>query len=65
MIIDNKKIRKDDDMDSIDYSKIDKECIELVRFFNEYGLKTQFSCKGHNENKLNSYFIIFDKIARE
>ena len=44
----------------INYSDIDNECIDLVKWFNENGLPTIYSCQGHEENKLNTYHIIFD-----
>ena len=47
-------------MENIDYNFIDEECTDMVRFFNDYGLKTQFSCQGHEDEIDNTYFIIFD-----
>ena len=44
----------------IDYSKIDKNCVELVKFFNNIGLITEFSCEGH-PGKRSEFYIIFDK----
>ena len=47
-------------MKIIDYSKIDKKCIEMIKFFNEIGLITKFSCQGHDNGDNNSFEIIFD-----
>lgn len=42
----------------IDYPKdMDSECVELCDYFNSVGLKTKFSCCGHN---IADYQIIFD-----
>lgn len=45
-------------MKEINYNKIDMECRELVKFFNENGLPTNLSCQGHDN--FNNYFISFD-----
>ena len=39
--------------------------MELVKFFNEYGLKTKFSCQGHPSDTLGSYYIMFDNIVTD
>lgn len=38
--------------------QIDIPCVEMVKFFNSIGMKTQFCCQG---DKLNKFHIIFDK----
>lgn len=38
--------------------QIDIPCVEMVKFFNGIGMKTQFCCQG---NELNRFHIIFDK----
>jgi hypothetical protein len=45
----------------INYEEIDVLCRPLVRLFNEIGLKTVFSCQGHDDEKRNSYYVIFDE----
>ncbi len=51
---------------SIDYNLIDKECIEMVKFFNECGLKTKYCCQGHFENKTSdNYYIMFDDSVKD
>lgn len=45
IIIDNKEI------------KVDVECVDLVKLFNQEGLKTKHSCQGDDRNDFN---IIFD-----
>lgn len=44
----------------IDYSAIDAECRDFVRYFNAIGLPTIFSCQGHDIELQNRYEIIFD-----
>lgn len=39
--------------------EIDDDCVDLVLFFNEVGLKTKYSCQGHRENE--SFQIVFDE----
>lgn len=43
----------------VDYDKIDKKCIPLVKFFNENGLETKYSCEGHDRSFMNSFYIMF------
>ena len=38
--------------------EIDDECVDLVLFFNKIGLKTKFSCQGHEPYE--PFEIIFD-----
>ena len=45
---------------SIDYSRMDTECIEMIKFFNEHGLKTEMSCQGHNKTTQSLFWISFD-----
>ena len=52
-------------MDSIDYSIIDEECVDLVKFFNEYGLRAEFSCQGHPEDPMSNYNIIFHDSVKD
>lgn len=48
----------------IDYSTIDKQCIKLVRFFNNNGLTTEFSCEGHPGKCSTTFYILFnDKVS--
>lgn len=44
----------------INYDEVDVECRDLVRLFNECGLKTKYSCQGHNGGVLDYYYIMFD-----
>ena len=45
----------------INYNEIDEKCIPMVKFFNDIGLHTKFSCQGHNNTKMNDYYIMFDE----
>jgi hypothetical protein len=38
----------------------DKECIPLVQFFNDNGLKTRWCCSGKDGHGYGFYYIIFD-----
>ena len=38
----------------------DKECIPLVQFFNDNGLKTKWCCSGKDGHGYGFYYIIFD-----
>lgn len=46
---------------AIDYDAIDVECRDLVRFFNEHGLRTWMSCQGHGTVVHNLFYITFDE----
>ena len=37
--------------------KIDRQCYEIVKYFNNIGLKTRYCCNGHYEQGL---YVIFD-----
>ena len=43
----------------------DKECIPLVQFFNDNGLKTKWCCSGTNGHGYGFYYIIFDDIVTD
>lgn len=45
----------------INYDEIDEKCIPMVRFFNDIGLKTKFSCQGHDDLANNSFYVMFDE----
>ena len=44
----------------INYNEIDKECVGLVKFFNDNGMQTEFSCEGHSGCERSEFFIIFN-----
>lgn len=43
----------------IDYEEIDILCIPMVKFFNDVGLETEFSCEGHSGKFINNFQITF------
>jgi hypothetical protein len=43
----------------IDYDTIDEQCVGLVKFFNDNGFTTEFSCEGHSGNERTQFFILF------
>jgi hypothetical protein len=43
----------------INYKEIDRLCSPMVRLFNKIGLPTQFSCQGHDDPQMNSFYVIF------
>jgi hypothetical protein len=49
----------------IDYNKIDKECVELVKFFNTNGFITEFSCEGHPGERSEFFIIFSDDVSDE
>jgi len=46
-------------MINIPYKEIDPKCRDMVKFFNEVGLITEFSCEGHDNICSNSFRIMF------
>lgn len=38
-------------MKQIDYEKLDPKCVDLVKYFNENGLRTFMCCQGHPERE--------------
>lgn len=50
--------------EDINYEEIDELCIPMVKYFNSIGLKTQFSCQGH-EGRYSSFDIIFDRCVTD
>ena len=38
----------------IPYEEIDPKCKDMVKFFNDVGLYTEFSCQGHDDVCNNS-----------
>lgn len=49
----------------INYDEIDEKCREFVKYFNDIGMKTLFSCQGHDRPLDHSYEIIFDKCVSD
>lgn len=45
----------------INYDEIDELCVPMVKFFNNIGLTTEFSCQGHGNEFLNEFYIMFDQ----
>lgn len=43
----------------IDYSKLDRGCVDLVKYFNSHGLKTASSCEGHGKQYQRLFYITF------
>lgn len=43
----------------IDYNELDPGVVEMVKYFNENGLKTIMSCEGHNDTNLSRFWIGF------
>lgn len=43
----------------INYDEIDELCRPIVKFFNEVGLTTKFSCQGHDCKSNNEFHIMF------
>ncbi|MDD3393796.1 MAG: hypothetical protein PHG19_04030 [Anaerotignum sp.] len=37
----------------------------MVRFFNEIGLVTKFSCQGHEEGETNDFYIMFENSVKD
>lgn len=52
-------------MKDIDYSKLDPNVQDLVRYFNEQGLTTIMSCQGHNDTYMSMLWVEFDKEITE
>ena len=50
---------------TIDYSKLDPGVINLVKYFNEVGLKTSMSCQGHGITNMSVFWIEFSKSITE
>ena len=48
-------------MKDIDYSKIDKGCVAIVKYFNDVGLTTWMCCEGHNIPNMSMLWVEFDK----
>ena len=46
-------------MITIPYEEIDPKCKDMVKFFNDIGLITEFSCQGHDDVCNNSFQIMF------
>ena len=44
---------------TISYEEIDLKCRDMVKFFNDIGLITEFSCQGHDDVCNNSFQIMF------
>lgn len=42
---------------------IDKECVDLVTWFNNYGLKTKYSCRGGDGQ--NRFYIMFQDDTKD
>ena len=42
-----------------EYVEVDDLCVTLLLFFNNNGLKTKFSCQGHEVNQ--NFYILFDE----
>lgn len=50
----------------IDYDIIDEKCVELIKFFNNNGLTTEFSCEGHPNKRSATFYILFsNKVSDE
>lgn len=46
--------------DEQDFSECEAACIPLIKFFNSYGLPTEFSCQGHDSPQKSMFYIMFD-----
>lgn len=51
-------------MKEINYDEIDKLCIPLVKLFNKIGLRTKFSCQGHDEFD-RTFYIMFHESVKD
>ncbi len=49
----------------INYSELDPGCVPIVKYFNEHGLPTKFSCQGHNKPGCRLFYVIFDSCVTE
>ena len=49
----------------INYNDIDKECRDMVKFFNDESLTTKYSCAGHDNDTYNSFYIIFGDLVTD
>ena len=50
---------------NIPYDEMDKDCVPIVKFFNDVGLKTSMCCQGHNLTNMSLFWVEFDKSITE
>ena len=50
--------------DIIDYTKLDPEIVELVYLFNKIGLRTKYSCIGHDDSE-NPMIMLHESVSKD
>lgn len=54
-----KKLDLAETQTSIDYAKMEPECVGVVKYFNENGLPTEMSCQGHEQLRQSLFWVSF------